>query len=169
MSASVATLRRILIAGSAVSLTVAVVACVGLAASFIQPTLDLRELYRIASLTREVGFFFLGSYLISGFAFLGAAPTGADVAMSGWWWRVVKTICALCFVLILLSPHTYVYPNAGGWITKSKAGAFNIPSGTAREYLWRAVRMWSAIPLCGSLYVITFTRQFVRRGETTIA
>ena len=164
MSASPDALRRILIGGAAISLPVAVAACVGLAASFIQPTLDLRELYRIATLTRGAGFFFLGGYLISGFAFLGAAPAGTDLTMSGRWWRVVKAACAICFLLILLSPHTYVYPDAGGWITKSKAGAFNIPSGTAKEYLWRAVRMWSAIPLCGSLYAITFARQFARRG-----
>jgi hypothetical protein len=163
MKASDNTLRRVLIAGSAISLLVAVASCVGLAASFIQPALETHDLYSAATFTREAGFFLLGGYLVSGFAFLGAAPQRADVSMSGWSWRVLKVICALCFVLILLGPHTYVYPEAGEWITKSKAGTSNISSGMAREYLWRAVRMWSAIPLCGSLYVIVFARQFVRR------
>lgn len=167
MKASTDTLRRAVAVGSTISLLVAIASCVGLAASFIKPNLALPELYRVASSTRTAGFCFLGSYLISGFAFLGAAPTGMNVKASSWESRVLKVVCSVCFLLIVFSPHTYVYPDAGGWITKSKAGTFSIPSGVAKEYLWRAVRMWSAIPLCGSLYVITFARQFARKRATS--
>jgi hypothetical protein len=161
-------LRRALLAASAISLPIVIASCIGVAASFIQPTLDLLDLYRVASLTRTAGFCFLVGYLISGFAFLSAVPPRADMNMSGWWWRLLTIVCALCFLLILLSPHTYVYPSSGGWITKSKAGTFSVSSELAKEYLWRAVRMWSVIPLCGSLYVITFTSQFGRPTRTPI-
>jgi hypothetical protein len=148
-----------------ISLLVAIAGCIGLAASFVKPTLDLHELYRISSLARTAGFWFLGIYLIAGFAFPNppAARMNAKKAAS-WGQSVLMIIGVVCFLLIMFSPHTYVYPEVGGWVTKSKAGTFSISSDVAKEYLWRAVRMWSAIPLCLSLSVIAFTRRFLRQG-----
>jgi hypothetical protein len=131
MNASTDMLRRVVTVGFAISLLVAIAGCTGLAASFIKPTLDLHALYRIASLTRTAGFCLLGSYLISGFAFLGAAPTLTNVMVSGWTSRVLKIICVVCFLLVMFSPHTYVYPEAGGWVTKSKAAR------SAYRAMWR--------------------------------
>jgi hypothetical protein len=158
MKASSDILRRSLIVGSTISLLVAIASCIGLAAPFIKPTLDLHELYRISSLTRTAGFCFLGSYLVAGFAFPNEAA--ASVKTSSLEPRVLKIIFVVCFLVIVFSPHTYVYPEAIGWVTKSKAGTFSVSSDVAREYLWRAVRMWSAIPLCLSLSVIAFARGF---------
>jgi uncharacterized membrane protein len=168
MNASSDMLRRAVAVGSAISLLVAIASCVGLAASFIQPDLGLPKLYRIASLTRSVGFCFLGSYLVAGLAFPKLATMRVNAKTTSTWERSVLVIIGVvCCLLVMFSPHTYVYPDAGGWITKSKAGTFSITSGVAKEYLWRAVRMWSAIPLCGSLYVITFARQFARKPATS--
>jgi len=156
--------RRVLIAVSIVSSLVAIASCIGLAASFLKPSMGLFELYRTASLMRTAGFWFLGIYLISGFALLSAAPKSANLKVSSWESRGLKIICVICFLIIILSPYTYVYPNAGAWVTKSKAGTFSISNDVAAEYLWRTVRMWSAIPLCGSLFVISFVRDLVRRA-----
>ena len=164
MNASSNTLRRARIAGFAIALLVAIASCFGLAASFLKPSIGLFELYRIASFTRTAGFWFLGGYLISGFAFLGAAPKCADVKIPSWESRGLKIVCAICFLIIVFSPHTYVYPEVRGWVTKTKVGAFSISSDVAREYLWRAVRMWSAIPLCPSLAALAFLRRFAHNA-----
>jgi hypothetical protein len=74
----------------------------------------------------------------------------------------LNIICFICFLVIIFSPHTYVYPQGGGWITKTKAGTFSISSDMAIQYLWRALRMWSAIPLCLSISAAAFTWRFVR-------
>jgi hypothetical protein len=159
MNSSNDILRRALIVGSTISLLVAIASCIGLAASFIKPSLDLHELYRISNTSRTAGFYFLGDYLIAGFAFLGVSSAPPTVSTQGWESRVLNLICAVCFLFIVFSPHTYVYPEAAGWVTKSKAGTFSISSDLAKEYLWRAVRMWSAIPLCLSLSAVAFTRK----------
>ena len=164
INASTDKLRLAVTLAFAISVLVAIASCIGLAASFIQPPLDLHELYRIANWTRTAGFWFLGSYLIAGFTFLGAAGTSTTVKTSDWESRGLKVIFMVCFLVVMFSPHTYVYPEAAGWITKSKAGTFSISSDVAKEYLWRAVRMWSAIPLSLSLLVIAFTREFTRQA-----
>jgi len=158
MNASSDILRRSLIVGSAISLLVAIASVMGLAASFIKPTLDLHSLYRMSSLTRTAGFCFLGGYLVAGFAFPNEAA--ASVKTSSLEPRILKIIFAACLLVTVFSPHTYVYPEAIGWVTKSKAGTFSVSSDVAREYLWRAVRISSAILLCTSLSVIAFARKF---------
>jgi len=158
-------LGRALSLAFAISLLVAIASCIGLAASFIKPILDMHELYRIASWTRTAGSWFLGSYLIAALAFLGTFGTSTKVKITDWESRGLKVIFMACFLIVMFSPHTYVYPQAAGWITKSKAGTFDISSDLAKEYLWRAVRMWSAIPLSATLLVIAFTREFERQAR----
>jgi hypothetical protein len=164
MNASTVMLRGVAIVGFAISLLVAIASCIGLAASFVKPALDLQELYRISSLTRKGSFLFLGGYLIVGFVIPNPPAAGVSVKKaSSWEQRVLMIIGIVCFLLIMFSPYTYVYPEAGGWITKSKAGTFSILSDVAREYLWRDVRTSSAIPLCLSLSAIALIRQFARQ------
>ena len=165
MNFSSGILRRALIVGSMISLLVTIASCIGLAASFVRPTLDLHRLHRISTFARTTGFWLLGIYLIAGFASPNQAVAGMNAKRtSSWEQSVLVIIGVLCFLLIILSSHTYVYPEAAGWVTKSKAGTFSISSDLAKEYLWRGVRMWSAIPLCLSLSVIAFTRRFLRQG-----
>ena len=165
MNTSIGIVRRALIVGSIISLLVTIVSCIGLAASFVKPTLDLHQLHRISSLARTAGFWLLGIYVIAGFAFPNQTVAGMNAKRtSSWEQRALVIIGVGCFLLIIFSPHTYVYPEAEGWVTKSKAGTFSISSDVAKEYLWRTVRMWSAIPLCLSLSVIAFTRRFLRQG-----
>ena len=168
LSVSTATFRRALIVASTISALVAVASCIGLAASFIRPSLDLYELSRISTLIRTAGFCFLGIYIVAGFAFPNEAAAPTNAKASSWPSTILKIICGACFLVVVLSPHTYVYPEPAGWVTKSKAGTFGISSDVAREYLWRAVRMWSAIPLSLALITIDFTRKFVRRFPNRI-
>jgi uncharacterized membrane protein len=164
MNTSTDILRRALIVGSTISLLVVIASCIGLAASFVKPALDLHELYRISSVARTASFWFLGSYLVAGFAIPNPPAAGMRAKKtSSWEQRVLMIIGIVCFLLIMFSPHTYVYPEAGGWVTKSKAGTFSISSDVAREYLWRGARVSSAIPLCLSLSVIAFSRKFARQ------
>jgi hypothetical protein len=163
MNASTDILRRAAAAAFVIAVLVALASCLGLAISFVKPTLELHKLYRVSSLARTAGFWFLGSYVVAGFAFLGAPSSPTNVKTRSWESRALNILCGVCFLLIVLSPHTYVYPEAAGWVTKSKAGTFSISSDVAKEYLWRAVRMWSAIPLCLSLMIISFTREVMRR------
>jgi len=165
MNTSTDILRRALIVGSTISLLVVIASCIGLVASFVKPALDLHELYRISSLARTASFWFLGSYLVAGFAFPNSAGTRMKATKTpSWEQSVLMIIGVVCFLLIMFSSHTYVYPEAGGWITKSKAGTFSISSEVAKLYLWRSVRMSSAILLCLSLSVIAFTRKFARQA-----
>lgn len=158
-------LRRALGVGSMIALPFAIASCVGLAASFVKPAVDLHELYRISNLARTTSFWFLGGYLIAGFAFPNfARPRMNAKKPSSWEHSALMIISILCFLIIMFSPHTYVYAEAGGWITKSKAGTFPISSEMANVYLWRSVRMSSAILLCLSLAVINFKRNFARQG-----
>jgi hypothetical protein len=164
VNASSDALRRALIVGSILSLLVAIASSIGLAASFVQPTLDLHKLHRISTLTRTIGFCFLAIYIAAGFAFPNNAAVREKVKASNWGSTALKTVCGACFLLIIFSPYTYVYPQADGWVTKSKAGTFTISSEVAREYLWRDVRTWSAIPFCLSLSAAAFMQKFSRRS-----
>src|SRR5229473_2115516 len=125
IDASTHKLRRALSLAFAISLLVAIASCIGLAASFIKPILDLHKLYRIASWTRTAGSWFLGSYLIAALAFLGAFGTSTKVKITDWESRGLKVIFMARFLIVMFSPQTYVYPQAAGWITKSKAGTFD--------------------------------------------
>ncbi len=164
MTASSDALRRALIVGSILSLLVAIASFVGLAASFVQPTLDLHKLHRVSTLTRTIGFCFLAMFIAAGFAFPSKAAVRERVKTSNWGSTTLKIVCGACFLLVMLSPYTYVYPHADGWVTKSKAGAFTISTEVAREYLWRDVRTWSAIPFCLSLSAAGFMRKASRRS-----
>jgi hypothetical protein len=167
MSSSSAFLRRALIVASTISVLVVFASCIGVAGSFIRPTLGLHQLYRISTLTRTAGFCFLATYIVAGFAFPSKAAR-TSLRASDWVSRVLKIICGTCILLVMLSPHTYIYPAAAGWITKSKAGTFGVSDDVAREYLWRAVRMWSSIPLGIALLVIDFTRRFLRQPASKL-
>ena len=150
---------------------VAIASCFGLLASFVAPMLDLRQLYRMSVLTREIGFCVLAAYIVAGFALPPttiAAASGTE-KMSSWKSKAVNSIVLGCFLVVVFSPHTYVYPQAGGWITKSKAGTFNISSDVARQYLWRALRMWSTISFCLSFSAIGFPWKLARRAPKRIA
>lgn len=164
MNTSSDTLRRALIVGSILSLLVAIASSIGLAASFVQPALDLHKHYRISTLTRTISFCFLASYIAAGFAFPNKAAAHESVKVSNRGSTALKIVCGACFLLIMLSPYTYVYPQLDGWVTKSKAGTFSISSDVAREYLWRDVRMSSAIPFCLSLSAAGFMRKISRRS-----
>ena len=166
MNASTTILRRALIVASRISVLVAIASCIGVAGSFIRPTLDLHYLYRISTLTRTAGFCLLGVYIVAGFAFPNKAAR-MSVKASDWASTVLKIICGICILLVVLSPHTYIYPAASGWTTKSKAGTFSVSNEIAKEYLWRSVRMWSAIPLSIALLMIDFTRRFLRQAGDT--
>ena len=169
MNASSDNLRRALIVGLIISLLVAIASSIGLAASFVQPSLDLHELYRVSGLTRTAGFCFLGIYLIAGFAFPKPVVARMNPKKAARWEQMVQMIVGLiCFLLIVISPHGYVYPEAEGWVTKSKAGTFSISSDVAKEYLWRGVRMWSAIPFYLSLSAAAFMRKFSRRSGVSL-
>lgn len=162
MGSSDAIFRRALVLATTMSGLVVFASCVGVAVSFIKPTMGLPQLYRISSLTRTIGFCFLAIYIIAGFAFSREAAR-TTVKPSDWVSRALTISCATCILLVVLSPHTYIYPAESGWITRSKAGTFSVSNDVAREYLWRAVRMWSAIPLGIGLLVIDFTRKFGRQ------
>jgi hypothetical protein len=164
MTASKDTLRRLATLALVVSLLVAIASCVGLLASFVEPALELSHLYWISTLTREIGFCMLAAYIIAGFALPTKADPRATANMSGWTSKALSIIVLGCFVIIIFSPHTYVYPQAGGWITKSKAGTFSISADIARHYLWRAVRMWSAIPFGVSLAAMAFMWKLARQA-----
>jgi hypothetical protein len=161
-------LRHGLIVGSILSLLVAIASSIGLAASIVQPALDLHELYRLSTLTRTIGFCFLASYVVAGFAFPNKIARQRERKSLKLDSTALKIICGACFLLIMLSPYTYVYPQADRWITKSKAGTFSVSSEVAREYLWRDVRTWSAIPFCLSFSAATFMRKFSRRSSVTL-
>ncbi len=163
MSISIDTLRRLATLGLVASLLVAAASCVGLLASFVKPTLELPHLYRISTLTREIGFGMLAAYIVAGFALPTTVEARATAKISNWKSKALSIIVLGCFVIIIFSPHTYVYPQAGGWVTKSKAGTFSISADIAKHYLWRAVRMWSAIPFCLSLAIMAFTWRLARQ------
>jgi len=165
MTISNDTLRRLGTLGLIGSLLVAAPSCAGLLASFVEPTLELPQLYRISTLTREVGFCMLAAYIVAGFALPKQVDARATPKISNWKSKALSIIVLGCFVIIIFSPHTYVYPQAGGWITKSKAGTFSISADVAKHYLWRAVRMWSAILFCLSLAAIAFTWRLARQAR----
>jgi hypothetical protein len=84
MSISRDTLRRLGTLGLLVSLLVAIASCVGLLASFLEPTLELPHLYRISTLTREIGFCMLAAYIVAGFALPTRVEARATAKISNW-------------------------------------------------------------------------------------
>lgn len=166
MNVSPAILRRALIVASTISVLVAFASCIGVAGSFIRPILDLHRLYRIATLTRTASFCFLAAYIVAGFAFPSGAAARSRPQASSWASTVLKVLCGACFLFVVLSPHTYIYPDSSGWITKSKAGVFSVSNSVAREYLWRDLRVSSSIALGVALLVINFTLRFLRPPAT---
>jgi len=147
--------------GLAIALLVVILSFMGLMSSFVKPLLELPDLHRIADLTRRAGFCILLGYLAVGFV-LTAAHVPMRVRIKSWERNALNMILALCFLVIILSPYSYVYPEANGWVTKSKSGTFKISEEKAKDYLWRDVRMWSTIPLGLSLLVIFFVRDIGR-------
>lgn len=163
MNPSASILRRALIVASSMSVLVLLAGCTGIAGSFLRPTMDLNQLYRIATFTRTASFCFLAAYIIAGFAFPSEANARSRPRATSWASTTLKVLCGACFLLVVLSPHTYIYPDSSGWITKSKAGVFSVSTNVAREYLWRDVRVSSSIALAIAMLVIDFTRRFLRQ------
>jgi hypothetical protein len=138
---------------SALALTISVLCAAaafgGALSSILRPNVDVQLVYRLWKVWGKTGIVLLVFYGLVGlaldFAYKSVPSIRAQTKLSDRQLLILKLSAVLCLLLVVLSPHLYVYPSGSGWVTASKVSTTAVTEAVAREYLWRGIRMWSGI------------------------
>jgi hypothetical protein len=161
--------RRLQMVVSATALTVSVLCAAaafgGLVGSIIKPNVELHLLFHLVDASRKVGIALLVLYFLLGSAidylYKSVPDIQAQTKLSTRQLLIFKFSALLCLLLVILSPHLYVYPSGSGWITASKVSTTAVTEAVAREYLWRGIRMWSGIVFWPGLGIAFLARNLL--------
>ena len=176
MSVSMRLFKRVVVVVFSLCVVLAPIAVMGLAASILQPKVDMIQLYRVSDKATPWGFAFLFVYLVLGAALTvfcnrlpkvharlkSIASVRTRSGISEIAWRVGWVVCMAVFLHSFLNPSRYVHPEGSNWISTGRAGPWVVSEQIAKGYLWSGIEWCFLIVFTGAWVLARSAQDMLR-------